>query len=58
MRDTVLEFDKVCPTCGNPRPRKCSECGTVMIGFRKQAVTCSGACRVARHRRLAAEATS
>jgi hypothetical protein len=52
VSDPVLEFGAICPTCGSPKPRKCSECGVLMIGYRPQAATCSGACRVARHRRL------
>ena len=58
VKDTVLEYDKICPACGQPKLRKYSECGEYMVGFRPQATTCSGTCRVRRHRRLAAEAAS
>lgn len=52
VKDPVLEFGKVCPTCGLPVPKKCSECGEPLLGYRKQAVTCSDACRIARWRRI------
>ena len=58
VKDPVQEYDKVCPACGQPRLRKCSECDNLLLGYRKQATTCSGACRVKRHRRLAAEAAT
>lgn len=56
IQDPVLEFGKVCSSCGQPLLKKCSECGTPLLGYRKQSLTCSGKCRVARHRRLLKEA--
>ena len=41
----------VCPACGSPITF-CVECKKKMVGARADALTCSGACRIARYRRL------
>ncbi len=45
----------VCHACGRPTFR-CSECNKIYYPARKDALTCSTRCRVARHRRLQARA--
>ena len=41
----------VCPACGRPEFR-CAECNKTYFPNRKDSLTCSTRCRVARHRRL------
>lgn len=41
-----------CHPCQCESRRHCSECGASLDGFRRQAVTCSGRCRIARLRRI------
>ena len=43
---------KVCKSCGRPVV-KCHECGKTYYPMRSDSETCSDACRLARHRRLA-----
>ncbi len=43
---------KVCKACGRP-VAKCHECNRQYFPVRSDSQTCSDACRMARHRRLA-----
>ena len=43
---------KVCKSCGRP-VAKCAECNKTYYPVRTDSETCSNACRMARHRRLA-----
>ena len=47
----ILPDDKVCSKCGR-FTAKCSECNNEFFPQRRDTITCSGACRVARSRRI------
>ena len=47
----IIHKNTVCSACGRPMA-KCHECGKKYAPVRSDSLTCSGACRISRHRRM------